>query len=54
MCPILSKMRLCKHSLGIQIMREDVDATIQAKTMALGQKRKRGRPEKASSALLRD
>ena len=53
-CPVFVKKRLCKHSLGFQIMRGDVVAPIQAKTVPLGQKRKRGRPKKASSALVRD
>ena len=53
-CPIFIKKRLCKHSLGFQIMRGDIDAPLQAKTVPLGQNRKRGRPKKASSALLRN
>ena len=53
-CPVFVKKRLCKHSLGFQIMRGDVVAPTQAKTVPLGQKRKRGRPKKASSALVRD
>lgn len=54
MCTIFVKKRLCIHYPGFQIMWGDVEDLIQAKTVPLRQKRKSGRQEKASIALLRD
>lgn len=51
-CPIHLKRGICKHSLGMQIRRKEVEVPLEAKNIKLGQKRKRGRPAKAKQALL--
>lgn len=51
-CPSFLKNGQCKHALGIQIRQREVVVPPEAKTVPLGQKRKRGRPKKALKALL--
>lgn len=51
-CPYYLKKSICKHTLGMQIRLKLVSAPPEAKTIPLGQKRKRGRPAKAKQALL--
>ena len=51
-CPFFTKKNQCKHSVGMRIRRKEVDVPQEAKTVPLGQKRKRGRPSKAKKALL--
>ena len=51
-CPHFLKKHICKHTLGMQIRLKLVNAPPEAKTIPLGQKRKRGRPAKAKQALL--
>jgi hypothetical protein len=53
-CPVFSKTRICKHVVGIAITRKVYDPPPEAKTVPLGEKRKRGRPSKAKKALLVD
>ena len=52
-CPAFFKDYLCKHILGLAIRRKDVKPPPAAKQIPIGQKRKRGRPIKATKALLR-
>ena len=51
-CPFFIKKRQCKHALGIKIRRKEVAVPPEAKSVPLGQRRKRGRPSKAKQALL--
>ena len=51
-CPHFLKIGQCKHVLGILIRLKKIVAPAEAKSVPLGQKRKRGRPSKAKSALL--
>lgn len=51
-CPFFLKNCSCKHSLGMQIRLKLVVPPPEAKSVRLGQKRKRGRPTKAKKALL--
>lgn len=51
-CPYFMKHLICKHSLGMQIRLKFVDPPAAAKSIPMGQKRKRGRPSKAKKALL--
>lgn len=53
-CPRFLKNYKCKHSLGMAIRLQLVNAPPEAKQIPLGQKRKPGRPKKASQALLID
>jgi uncharacterized Zn finger protein len=53
-CPIFSKSQICKHVVGIAITRKDYEVPPAAKSVPLGEKRKRGRPAKAKKALLID
>ena len=52
-CPVFMKKNICKHSLGLEIHLKIADAPALAKTVPLGQRRKRGRPKQAKPALLR-
>lgn len=47
------KLFICKHILGIAIRLKCITPPAEAKTVPIGQKRKRGRPAKAKSALVR-
>ncbi|KAK7601962.1 hypothetical protein V9T40_009403 [Parthenolecanium corni] len=51
-CPFFMKKNQCKHSIGMLIRRKDVEVPLEAKSVPLDQKRKRGRPSKATRALL--
>ena len=51
-CPYFLKYMNCKHSLGMQIREKEVLVPPEARSVPLGQKRKRGRPSKAKRALL--
>lgn len=50
-CPHFLKNYKCKHTLGMAIRLQLVHAPPEAKQIPLGQKRKRGRPKKATQAL---
>jgi len=54
-CPIFAKQNICKHNFGMAIRLKLTDvqsvAKIKSYTVALGQKRKRGRPSKAKPTL---
>jgi hypothetical protein len=52
-CPEYLKCNICKHSLGMEIRLKVSDPPAMAKTVPLGQKRKRGRPKMARPALVR-
>lgn len=47
------KKYLCEHMVGIALRLKVISAPAEAKTIPLGQKRKRGRPAKAKKALNR-
>lgn len=47
------KKYLCEHIIGIALRLKLAEAPVEAKTLPLGQKRKRGRPSKAKTALER-
>ena len=51
-CPFFFKNYNCKHSVGMAIRQGLLKPPPEAKTVAMGQKRKRGRPSKAQKALL--
>ena len=46
------KNSVCKHNLGMLIRLKLISVPLVAKTVPLGQLRKRGRPRKAKKALL--
>lgn len=52
-CADYFKLFFCKHIIGIAIRLKCVVAPAEAKTVPIGQKRKRGRPAKAKPALTR-
>ena len=52
-CPRFMKKNICKHTVGMEIWLGMCDAPAMAKTVPIGQKRKRGRPAKAKPALIR-
>ena len=53
LCPFFLKHLTCKHSLGMLIQLELCDdVPLKAKSVPLGQKRKRGRSAAAKKALL--
>lgn len=47
------KKYLCEHIVGIALRFKVVEAPTEAKSIPIGQKRKRGRPAKAKQALTR-
>lgn len=51
-CPSFYKMFICKHLVGMAMRYRLVEPPLAAKSVPLGQKRKRGRPKKAKHALL--
>lgn len=51
-CPAFFKNYICKHIVGMAIRLKYCKPPPAAKTVPLGEKRKRGRPAKAKSALL--
>lgn len=51
-CPSFQKLRNCKHLLGMKIRLQMVMVPAAAKTIPIGQKRKRGRPSLATKALI--
>ena len=53
-CPPFLKRGQCKHVLGMHIRLKLITVPPAATDVPLGQKRKRGRPKKASRALIRD
>lgn len=52
-CPEFLKQNICKHILGSAIRLKLVDVPTEAKAVPIGEKPKRGRPKKATKALLR-
>jgi hypothetical protein len=50
-CSWNAKYNLCKHTIGMALILRLVKAPPEAKTVPIGQKRKRGRPSKAKPAL---
>ncbi len=52
-CPVFLKEYICKHSVGLPVRLKLLTVPDTAKTIPIGQKRKRGRPKKSTSALLR-
>ena len=52
-CPTFVKRGQCKHSIGMQIERGEVTVPLEAQSVPLGQKRKRGRLAKVTGALVR-
>lgn len=53
-CPSFMKRFLCKHVMGLAIRLKYAKPPPSAKNIPLGEKRKRGRPKKATRALLVD
>lgn len=51
-CPEFFKNYKCKHFTGLAIRLKYITPPVEAKNIAIGQKRKRGRPTKAKCALL--
>jgi uncharacterized Zn finger protein len=51
-CPALLKNYICKHIVGMAIRLKHCKPPPAAKTVTIGEKRKRGRPAKAKSAFL--
>jgi len=51
-CPSFFKFNICKHVIGMKIRLHLVDVPSAAKQIPLGQKRKRGSPATAKTALL--
>jgi hypothetical protein len=51
-CPQFLKEDQCKHSLGLAIRLRLAQAPPEAKTIPFGQRRKRGRPARAKTALV--
>ena len=52
-CPVFLKANICKHVVGVAYIRDMLAIPEAAKTVPIGQNRKRGRPSKAKRALLR-
>ena len=52
-CKAYWKKYVCKHILGLAIRLNKFNVVPEAKTVPIGEKRKRGRPAKAKKALLR-
>ena len=52
-CPEFHKSNVCHHSMGMEIRLKVTDPPAQAKTIPIGQKRKRGRPKLSRPALIR-
>lgn len=50
-CSNFFKNYLCEHLIGVALRLKCVEAPIEAKTIPIGQKRKRGRPAKSRPAL---
>ena len=53
-CAQFQKMYVCKHVICLILRHKLEDAPLEAKKVPLGEKRKRGRPEHAKKALLRN
>jgi hypothetical protein len=51
-CPAFLKNYICKHVVGMAIRLKHCKPPAAAKTVPIGEKRKRGRPAKAKTALL--
>lgn len=51
-CPYYNKNYVCKHSLALAVQLKLVSIPLNAKSLKIGQKAKRGRPQKAKKALL--
>ena len=51
-CRRYQKEYVCKHVIGIAVRNKKFDLRPEARGILLGQKRKRGRPEKAKKALI--
>lgn len=52
-CEDFFKLFMCRHIIGIALRMRCIAAPAEAKTIPIGQKRKRGRPAKARGALVR-
>ena len=50
-CPIGSKGKLCKHTVGMHYRQGFIEVTSQVRSVPLGQKRKRGRPKNLPNCL---
>lgn len=51
-CPDFFKLFVCEHLIGIALGLKVISAPVEAKTIPIGQKRKRGRPQKSKTALV--
>ena len=52
--PIGIKWGHCKHTLGMAIVRREVDCPEEVKTVPIGRKHKQGRPSRVAEPLVRD
>ena len=50
-CSYFAKRKLCEHTMGFAIKKGILNAPNEAKNLKIGQKRKPGRPSKATPAL---
>ncbi len=50
-CPIYLKNFICKHIVGLAIRLKKYEVVPEAKSIPIGEKRKRGRPAQAKKAL---
>lgn len=53
-CPSFLKEYICKHVVGLAIRLKEVSPPLIAKSVPIGQKRKRGRPTLAKKAFIRE
>ena len=53
-CPQFLKHYICKHIVGIASRLKYIKIISEAKNVPIGEKRKRGRPRKATRALVKD
>ena len=51
-CPVFLKQYVCKHLIGVAIRLKKAKPPAAAKSIPIGQKRRRGRPKLAKPALL--
>jgi len=52
-CPSFLKNYICKHIIGMSVRLKYCKAPPEAKNVAIGAKRKRGRPSKVKKALIK-
>ena len=53
-CPVGIKRGHCKHTLGMAIVKVEVDCPEEVKTVPIGRKRKQGSPSRVAGPLVKD